>query len=60
MVCIDIAVCYYIVHIDVAVCYCIVYIDYEVPGLFFGEESKWNIKEKNAAEWIDKSTQKIS
>ena len=58
MVCIDVAVCYYIVHIDVAVCYCIVYIDYDVPGWFFGKESKWNIKEKNPAELINKRTPK--
>jgi hypothetical protein len=41
-----VAGCYFIVCIDVTVCYCIVYIDYEVLGWFFGEESKWNIKEK--------------
>jgi hypothetical protein len=46
MVYIDVAACYYIVYIGVAVCYFIVYIDYDVPGWFFGKDSKWNIKEK--------------
>jgi hypothetical protein len=58
MVCIDVAVCYYVVYIDVVVCYCIVYIDYDVPGWFFGRKSKWNIREKNPAELINKSTPK--
>jgi hypothetical protein len=58
MVCIDVAVRYCIVYIDVAVCYCIVYIDYDVHGWFFGKESKWNIKEKQPVEWINKSTPK--
>jgi hypothetical protein len=36
----------------------VVYIDYDVPGWFFGKESKRNIKEKNPTELINKSTQK--
>jgi hypothetical protein len=36
----------------------IVYIDYDVPGWFFGKESKRNIKGKNPTELINKSTPK--
>jgi hypothetical protein len=36
----------------------VVYIDYDVPGWFFGKESKRNIKEKKTTELINKSTPK--
>ena len=36
----------------------VVYIDYDVPGWFFGKESKRNIKENKTTELINKSTPK--